>query len=55
MADSLLLLMAEDVTSGEMVACALNVVTDDCIYGRYWGCTRHYDALHFELCYYQVK
>ena len=54
--DSLLLIVAEDVTSGEMVAAALNVVSEECIYGRYWGCSRDskVDALHFELCYYQV-
>lgn len=23
------------------------------LYGRYWGAERHYDALHFELCYHQ--
>jgi predicted N-acyltransferase len=23
------------------------------LYGRYWGCIREYDCLHFEACYYQ--
>ena len=23
------------------------------LYGRYWGSDGHYDALHFETCYYQ--
>ena len=23
------------------------------LYGRYWGSDGHYDALHFEACYYQ--
>jgi predicted N-acyltransferase len=23
------------------------------LYGRYWGSEGHYDALHFETCYYQ--
>jgi len=23
------------------------------LYGRYWGSDAHYDALHFETCYYQ--
>lgn len=23
------------------------------LYGRYWGCVRHEDSLHFEACYYQ--
>ena len=26
---------------------------DNTLYGRYWGCLRDYDALHFEACYYQ--
>jgi hypothetical protein len=25
----------------------------DTLYGRYWGCSREYDCLHFEACYYQ--
>ncbi len=24
------------------------------LYGRHWGCSAHYDNLHFELCYYQT-
>lgn len=24
------------------------------LYGRYWGCLEHHEALHFELCYYQL-
>ena len=23
------------------------------LYGRHWGCSEYYDALHFETCYYQ--
>ena len=26
---------------------------DQTLYGRYWGCVREYEYLHFELCYYQ--
>jgi hypothetical protein len=37
----------------EAVAGALNVVGEDTLYGRYWGCTEEYAQLHFELCYYQ--
>ncbi|MEM1367688.1 MAG: GNAT family N-acetyltransferase [Cyanobacteria bacterium P01_H01_bin.15] len=25
----------------------------DRLYGRYWGCLKEYDALHFEACYYK--
>jgi len=35
------------------VAGAFFVEGDDTLYGRYWGCLREFDALHFELCYYQ--
>ena len=24
------------------------------LYGRYWGCAREFDCLHFEACYYQA-
>ena len=35
------------------VACALYLFDDETLFGRYWGCIREYDHLHFELCYYQ--
>ncbi|EHQ53034.1 hypothetical protein ECTPHS_10114 [Ectothiorhodospira sp. PHS-1] len=38
---------------GEPVAAALCYRGKDTLYGRYWGCIRDYDALHFEACYYQ--
>jgi hypothetical protein len=25
----------------------------DTLYGRYWGCEREFDCLHFEACYYR--
>ena len=49
-----MLVAAEDASSGDLVAGALHLLGGDCIYGRYWGCARHYDCLHFELCFYQV-
>jgi len=39
--------------SGEAVAGALFFRSSDTLYGRYWGCLRDYDCLHFEACYYQ--
>jgi predicted N-acyltransferase len=36
------------------VAGALNFVSSDTLYGRYWGCTGEVPFLHFELCYYQA-
>ena len=39
---------------GDMpVAAALYFVDDDTLYGRYWGCIKEFDFLHFEACYYQ--
>jgi hypothetical protein len=35
------------------VAGALYFRSGDTLYGRYWGCEREYDCLHFEACYYQ--
>ena len=35
------------------VAAALYLFDDQCLYGRYWGCTEEFEHLHFELCYYQ--
>jgi hypothetical protein len=35
------------------VAAAIFYEGADTLYGRYWGSDGHYDALHFETCYYQ--
>lgn len=37
---------------GEDIACALFFYDDYQLFGRYWGCTKTYKNLHFELCYY---
>ena len=34
------------------VAGALFFRRGQALYGRYWGAVRHYDCLHFEVCYY---
>ena len=47
-----LLILAE--RDGVAVAGALNLVGDDALYGRYWGCSEEVPFLHFELCYYQA-
>jgi len=39
---------------GRMIASALNVVTDDVLYGRSWGSFEFHSGLHFEACYYQA-
>jgi hypothetical protein len=38
---------------GEAVAGSLCLRSSDTLYGRYWGCVRELDCLHFEACYYQ--
>ncbi len=52
MGDQLLLIFAmqDDIP----VAGALNVIGEETLYGRYWGCTRDIPFLHFEICYYQA-
>lgn len=47
------LAMAVASLNGERIACALYFRDDRTLYGRYWGCVREYEFLHFELCYYQ--
>ena len=37
----------------DVVAAAIFFESSDTLYGRYWGSVGHYDALHFETCYYQ--
>ena len=52
MAEKILLLMAR--RNGRWIAGALNLLSDDCLYGRHWGCVEDVPFLHFELCYYQA-
>ena len=35
------------------VAAALYFVDGQTLYGRYWGCLKEFDFLHFEACYYR--
>ncbi|MET0185071.1 MAG: GNAT family N-acetyltransferase [Achromobacter sp.] len=51
MPEQLLLIMA--YRDGEPVACALDVVADGVVYGRYWGTQAFISGLHFETCYMQ--
>jgi predicted N-acyltransferase len=50
--DNVLLVIAE--RDGMPFASALNVFTDNVLYGRYWGALGFLPALHFEVCYYQT-
>ena len=52
MGDRILLILA--MRDGRPIAGALNLIGDDTLYGRYWGCTEDVPFLHFELCYYQA-
>ena len=52
MADRVLLVMAE--YEGELVGGALNLIGDDTLYGRNWGCVADFKFLHFEACYYRA-
>ena len=51
MGEKMLLVFA--LKDGAYVAAALSFIGDDTLYGRYWGCHKDYNALHFEACYYQ--
>ena len=51
MPDNILVLLAEQ--NQLPTAAAVFYVSEDVLYGRYWGCESQYNALHFETCYYQ--
>jgi len=51
MTDNILLMIASN--EQEDIACALFFYDDSQLYGRYWGCTKKVNNLHFELCYYR--
>lgn len=51
MPEHLLMVLAE--RDGDAIACALNFHDSETLYGRYWGCIREVECLHFEACYYQ--
>ena len=39
--------------SGDAIAGAIAFRKGNALFGRYWGCSRNYPHLHFELCYYR--
>ena len=47
-----LMILAE--RAGKPVAATLNLITENKIFGRYWGAAEHIPLLHFECCYYQA-
>jgi predicted N-acyltransferase len=52
MGEKLLLFLA--YRDSQPIAGALNLVGEDALYGRYWGCIEEVPFLHFELSYYQA-
>ena len=50
--DRAVLMLAEH--DGIAVAGALNMVGNEALYGRNWGCRGDWPFLHFELCYYRA-
>ena len=49
--DNILVILAE--LDAQPIAAAVFYESATALYGRYWGSEGHYDALHFETCYYQ--
>ena len=52
MPQHLLLIVAE--REGRPIASALNLYSQQTLYGRYWGAEEFVPCLHFETCYYQA-
>ena len=52
LAEKILLVMAYQ--DDRPIAGALNLMNDDCLFGRNWGCATDLPNLHFETCYYQA-
>ena len=53
LADQVVLIVAE-TAAGIPVGGALNILGEDTLYGRYWGCEEQFRFLHFEACYYRA-
>lgn len=51
MPENIVLVMAKH--QGQYVASAFNLKGSGTLYGRHWGCSEHFDNVHFEACYYQ--
>jgi len=52
MPEQVILVLAKH--DSEYVAGTFNLLGENTLYGRHWGCKRTYSGLHFELCYYQL-
>lgn len=49
--NAMVIMLAEQ--HGRPIAASVDFRSNDTLYGRYWGCDRELDALHFEACFYQ--
>ena len=38
----------------QVIAGGLYFISNDCLYGRYWGALNNFHSVHFETCYYQA-
>jgi predicted N-acyltransferase len=47
------LVMICGIKNDKLIGAALCFKDNNTLYGRYWGCEKEYDFLHFEACYYQ--
>ncbi|MBL4800824.1 MAG: N-acetyltransferase [Emcibacter sp.] len=52
LSDRILLIMCK--RNNKYIAGAMNLISDDTLYGRYWGAIEDHRYLHFEVCYYQA-
>ena len=52
MPDNLLLVVGEQ--DGRPLCSALDIFSDETLWGRYWGTQAYIPGLHFEACYYQA-
>lgn len=43
----------EDAKPDKPIACSIMFIGEHTLYGRFWGCRRTVNSLHFETCYYQ--
>ncbi|MEQ9694533.1 GNAT family N-acetyltransferase [Shimia sp. SDUM112013] len=48
------ILLVFAMRDGQAVAGAMNLIGQEALFGRYWGCVEDHPFLHFELCYYQA-
>ena len=52
LADRVALVMCR--RDGRHIAGALNLIGENALFGRHWGCVERHEFLHFEACYYRA-